>query len=86
MHLQLPAPSPSRQHGDPASIAQRWKKWKKRFEYFLQTSGITNDNRKLALILHIEGPDTQDIFETLTYTSWHRISACIKQIRLTLLY
>ena len=66
--LQLPAPPPFQPHGDPTSVAQRWTKWKKGFEYFLKASGITTDCRKRALPLHIAGPDTQDLFEILTDT------------------
>ena len=66
--LQLPALPPFQPHGDPTSVAQRWIKWKKGFEYFLKASGIANNCRKRALLLHMPGPDTQDVFETLTDT------------------
>ena len=51
--------------GEPSSVAQRWEKWKKAFEYFVIASGITDDGRQRALLLHLIGPDTQEIFETL---------------------
>ena len=66
--LQLSAPPPFQPHGNLASVVQRWTKWKKRFEYFLKASGITNNSHKRALLLHIAGRDTQDLFETLTDT------------------
>ena len=34
--------------------------------YFVIASGITDDGRQRALLLHLIGPDTQEIFETLT--------------------
>ena len=66
--LQLLAPPPFQPHGDPKSVAQRWTKWKRGFEYFLKASEITTDCRKRGLLLYIAGPDTQDVFETLTDT------------------
>ena len=35
----------------------------------MDASGINNDNRKKALLLHLAGTDTQDIFKTLTPTN-----------------
>ena len=60
--------SSSQPHGDPTSVAQRQTKQKNGFEYFLKASGITTACHKRALLLHIAGPDTQDVFETLTDT------------------
>lgn len=62
MQLQLPTTS-SLEHS-----AQCWTKWKKGFKYFLKASGITNSCHKRALLLHVAGPDTQDIFKPLTDT------------------
>ena len=53
-------------HGDPSTVSQRWEKWKKSFSYFIAASGINADPRKKALLLHLAGPATQDIYETLT--------------------
>ena len=53
VQLQPPAPPPFQPQGDPTSVAQRWTKWKKGFEYFLKASGITTNCRKRALLLHI---------------------------------
>ena len=66
--LLLPAPPPFQPRGDSKSVALRWTKWKKRFEYFLKASGITTDCRKQELLLPIAGPNTQDVFKTLTDT------------------
>ena len=53
---------------DPASIGQRWKARKRRFTTYLSTMAITDDTQKRALLLYQAGPETQDIFETLTDT------------------
>ena len=67
--LQIPAVSPFQPHGDTNTIAQRWTKWKKSFNYFLAASGVTEEARKKALLLHLVGSETQDIFDTLTPAS-----------------
>ena len=47
------------------SVAPRWKKWKKAFEYYILAKGITNSNRKKGLLLHCAGIEVQELFETL---------------------
>ena len=42
--------------GDPNTVAQNWTEWKKSFEYFLGASGIRNDARQKAMLLHMVGP------------------------------
>ena len=64
--LQVPSVPPFSPKGDPTNVAQRWKKWIKPFEYFVLASGIQEDNRKRAILLHLVGQETQEIFETLT--------------------
>jgi len=65
MSLQLPGIEKFKPNSEPTSVAQRWKRWVKSFEYFIIASGISNDNRKKAMLLHLAGRETQDIFETL---------------------
>ena len=67
--IQLPAIAPFKPHGDPTSVSQRFAKWKKSFEYFLGASAITSDARKKATLLHLIGPEVQEIFDTLTPAS-----------------
>ena len=55
-------------HGDPTSLSQRWKTWKKRFETYLLALNITDDKQKRALLLYQAGQETQEIFDTLTAT------------------
>ena len=64
--IQLPAVAQFKPHGDPTSVSQRFSKWKKNFEYFLGASAITSDARKKATLLHLIGPEAQEICETLS--------------------
>ena len=47
---------------DESNLAQRWKKWKQSFEFYLTASGTDNNSQMRALLLHCVGPDVQDIF------------------------
>jgi hypothetical protein len=62
--LQIPAVTSFDPHGEPSTTSQRWEKWKKSFGYFIIASAIEDDTRKRALLLHLIGEETQDIFET----------------------
>ena len=46
----------------------RWDRWKTRLQYYIDVRGITVDNRKQALLLHLAGPAVQEGFATLSYT------------------
>ena len=63
--LQIPMISAFSPAGEPSTVAQRWQKWVKSFQYFITASGITDGDRKRAMLLHLVGSETQDIFETL---------------------
>ncbi|XP_014677655.1 PREDICTED: uncharacterized protein K02A2.6-like [Priapulus caudatus] len=54
--------------GAPASLAQRWEKWRQRFMLYLAATGVTKPAQKRALLLHCAGPTCIDIFETLPNT------------------
>ena len=43
--------------GDPHSVLQRWRKWKRAFQLYLLGKGITNDSQKRGLLLHTAGLD-----------------------------
>ena len=47
---------------DESNLAQRWKKWKQSFSFYLTASGTGNDSQMGALLLHCAGPDVQNIF------------------------
>ena len=66
MALQIPSIPPFNPRGDQNSVSQRWTKWRKRFQHFILASKFTDDIQKNALLLHMVGQDTQDIFDTLT--------------------
>ena len=63
--LSIPGILPFNPHGEPSQVGQKWSKWKTSFSYFLTASGVRDDLRKKALLLHLIGPQTQEIFETL---------------------
>ena len=47
---------------DESNLAQRWKKWKQSFKFYLTASGTDNDSQMRASLLHCAGPDVQDNF------------------------
>ena len=51
--------------GDPHSISQRWRKWKRAFELYVLGKGITSDSQKRGLLLHTAGLEVQDVYFTL---------------------
>ena len=63
--LQLPTIQPFDPRGDPTSLSQKWARWFKSFEYFIVASGIRDDGRKRAILLHMLGTESQELFETL---------------------
>ncbi|MES9903104.1 MAG: hypothetical protein ABW168_10515 [Sedimenticola sp.] len=36
----------------------------KKFDYYIKAAGVNKDEQKRALLLHIAGPEIQDVFET----------------------
>lgn len=65
--INLPPPETFIVEGE-SSLAQRWGKWIKRVELFMTASNITEAAQKRAILLHLAGPEVQEIFETLTDT------------------
>ena len=76
--LGLPSIQLFNASGDPSNLSQRWCKWKKSFEYFLLASGINDEKRKRALLSHLIGADTQEIFETFSNTGEDYETAMVK--------
>ena len=68
MSIQIPSIAPFDPTGDATSTAQRWEKWVKSFQYFFISSNINNNEKKRALLLHLIGPESQEIFDTLPDT------------------
>ena len=63
-------------HSDPATLGPRWTRWLTSFELFADGKGLiinenTNANtrqRRRATLLHLAGPDVQEVFSTLADT------------------
>ncbi|XP_062610673.1 uncharacterized protein K02A2.6-like [Saccostrea cucullata] len=54
--------------GELTNVAQRWDDWMKRFKYYMEASGVTTQKQKRALLLHLAGPEVQDIYDTIEHT------------------
>ena len=63
-NLGLRAPSSFKVLGDNTNLSKEWEQYFKRFEYYLKASGVTKDEQKCALLLHVAGEEVQDIIET----------------------
>ena len=61
-NLGIPSTAPFDAKEEPTSVAQRWEKWLKQFQYFEDASRINNNSKKKALLLHLAGTETQDIY------------------------
>ena len=46
-------------------MSVRWKRWKRAFNLYLTSKGITNEEQKLALLLHSGGMELQEVYYTL---------------------
>ena len=47
------------------NLDKKWMDWFEGFKIYLVASGITQDQHKGALSLHLAGKDIRDIYETL---------------------
>ncbi|CAH1242587.1 Hypp6860 [Branchiostoma lanceolatum] len=52
-------------HEGSQSIGPRWKRWIDRFENYFVAYNITTDERKKALLLHLVGEETSNIYRNL---------------------
>ena len=50
------------------SVGSCWDRWKTHLQYYIDAHGITVDNRKWVLLIHLARPAIQDIFTTLSDT------------------
>ena len=44
----------------------KWEQWKKGFEYYLVASNVTEESRKVALLLHMGGSELQELFHAIS--------------------
>ena len=51
--------------GSSSQVAERWRQWKRSYQYYIDGKGNTNAGRKKAQLLHLAGMEVQDIFEDL---------------------
>ena len=51
--------------GSASQVTDRWRKWKRTFEYYAEGKGIDNVCKKTSQLLHFAGMEVQDIFEDL---------------------
>ncbi|KAL9967411.1 hypothetical protein ACROYT_G025630 [Oculina patagonica] len=51
--------------GPASQVAERWRKWKRAFEYYAEGKGIENVRKKTSQLLHFAEMEVQDIFEDL---------------------
>lgn len=51
--------------GEGTSLAQRWERWLRGFEYFIGSTGITAAARKRDTLLYKAGMDVQDVYHAL---------------------
>ena len=48
-----------------SQVAERWRQWKRSYQYYVDGKGIMNPSRKKAQLLHLAGMEVQDIYEDL---------------------
>ena len=41
--------------GDPNALSVRWRRWKRAFNLYMVSKGVTNEEQKVALLLHSGG-------------------------------
>ena len=51
--------------GDPTTLCARWKKWKRAFNLYVKSKGVTEEEQKVALLLHTGGMDLQEVYYSL---------------------
>ena len=51
--------------GEPNSLSVRWKRWKRAFNLYVASKGVTNEGQKVALLLQSGGIELQEIYYTL---------------------
>ena len=50
--------------GEPNSFSVRWKRWKRAFNLYVASKGVTNEGQKVALLLHSGDTELQEIYYT----------------------
>jgi hypothetical protein len=55
--FELPTPQPFKIIGQSTNLSSSLDNYIKRFEYYIHAAGITKDERKKALLLHLGGEE-----------------------------
>ena len=59
------APPPMDLSGSASKVVERWRQWKRSYEYYIDGKRITQAGRKKSQLLHLTGLEVRDIFEDL---------------------
>ena len=51
-----------------SNIGARWTNWLERFERFVIVTGVKDDTRKRAMLIHYAGTEVDEIFDNLPDT------------------
>ena len=51
--------------GERNSLSVRWKRWKRAFNLYVASKGVTSEGQKVALLLHSGGIELQETYYTL---------------------
>ena len=62
--VDLPPPANFTISDDDPGVATRWKKWLRSFEIYISAMGSIPDSQKLNILLHVAGPQVQELYST----------------------
>ena len=51
--------------GDPTTLCARWKRWKRAFNLYVKSRGVSDEGQKVALMLHTGGMALLEVFYRL---------------------
>ncbi len=64
--MSLSSPAPFDYDDESRSTAGlRWPIWLRKFETFILGSGVTNEDQKVAILLHVVGESVVNVYDTL---------------------
>ena len=79
--------SPMDLSGSASKVAERWRQWKRSYEYnYIDGKGITQAERKKSQLLHLAGLEVQDIFEDLVDPGWPKFDLVTDHQALKVIY
>ena len=51
-------------HSEPHTALARWRKWMRRLEIYIGALGLTKEEQKRAVFMHVVGPEMVEVIET----------------------